>query len=860
MKRKIAYLFSLLFLAMCTQEEVTSREYPRVRTLEISDITTSGARFRGTVFYAPGPMIDHGFIWGDLPNLDLNNVEQVSLGPKSGTGDFDATVKRSMVAGKKYYARAYARTDKFQVYGDILTFVSLGSEAPKVAELIPSSGYVLDTILIKGSNFSRINKNVKVSFDTLSAAILSASDSLLRVIVPGELAKASSTVKVSVLGNAGISPTPFQLLGPTLTEVAPLQVMPCDTLVISGSNFSTNINKVGVSLGGHNCAIIALSGTQIKAITPTFSSLNSSVSLEVSSSNVTTTYGTSLTYLAPVIQAVSPLTSLFLKDTLTFSGLNLPLCEPLTITIGTTTVSPLSRSHTSFKAVIPATLTKSSNPLKATFGAGGYVYETTINLAPPKITSVTPTSATFGEVITLTGDFFQASGVGNVVHLGRAPASVLTASRTQLTVEIGNGSADCSQFDACNEVTVFVLDQNTTTGLFSLKKPVITSFDPNLLSSLSVGITLEISGENFSPGSYNNIFLDNTQLTSFYNTPTLIYADVPNSALAGNNPLFSVSRQGTIWVGVGEADPTRPTSLFSNQVQVQIEYLGPWTVLNSYTGDFNGNPTSFTIGSKAYLVGGLDDQNAYSKQVWEYNSATDSWRRLADFPGSGRWRAVAFTHDGLGYYALGNGATGYYKDVWEFDPLSETWTQLADFPGESRTQAFAFTRNGVTYVGGGAGDNIPTDFWAFDAATTKNWEQKLDLPKPFPAGVAFSTNINDCVVYLNELWAYDAATDSWVRLADCPVSVTSNLYLAASLYSTGNIFEGLGGSTTGNFYIYNPFMNSWFVRTSVEDRSLATGFAIGDIFYYGLGARTTGQPPTGLLLTDFYKLDMQYYP
>ena len=41
--KKLAYIAALIFLATCTQEEITSREYPRVRTLEVANITASGA-------------------------------------------------------------------------------------------------------------------------------------------------------------------------------------------------------------------------------------------------------------------------------------------------------------------------------------------------------------------------------------------------------------------------------------------------------------------------------------------------------------------------------------------------------------------------------------------------------------------------------------------------------------------------------------------------------------------------------------------------------------------------------------------------------------------------------------------------
>ncbi len=851
--KKLAYIAALIFLATCTQEEITSREYPRVRTLEVANITASGALFRGTVFYAPSPMTDHGFIWAELPNLDLKNAELVSLGPKTGTGDFQAKIERSMEAGKKYYARAYAKTDKYEVYGDILSFVSLGSDAPKITQLKPSSGHTLDTIRILGSNFSRISKYVKVKFDTLTSKILVATDTALSVIVPEALATPSSQVSVSVLGNIGISPVPFQLLGPTITNVTPMTVSPCDTLRISGSNFSSNISNMAVSLGGQPCAILSLSSGLIKAVVPTFSPPSPGVALQVTSSNITTTYGSTLTYQAPLIQTMSPQTNVTYLDTLFLTGVNLPLCTSLTVKIGPQTVTPALRTNTQIKVVIPASLATTSNTVRVSFGADHYVYQNILQLSSPVITAISPTSATFGDDLTITGNYFHPTYGTNQVLVGNAVATILSGSKTQLVARIQTGSSVCSEYDACNQVTVVVGDQNVTSTLLSLKKPIITSISPLPLGEPT---SIVITGQNFSPAAANYLVIDNYRLPASFNSSTSIIVDMTVESLT-NNPLYTSSQMKSLWVAVGNADPSRSTSLFSNETQVQVDYVGPWTELNPFTGDYRGSPNSFTIGGKGYLMGGFSDQNFASNQVWEYTPASDSWRRLGDFPGAARYKGVSFAHNGLGYFALGQGDAGYLKDVWEFNPTNETWTRLADFPGIERSQAFSFDFGGLSYVGGGnSTSSQPVDFWAFDPVT-KSWIQKQDLPKPFGMGLSFATNVSGFVIDVPEVWRYDIPTDSWTQKASLNMP-QMNVYQTVGISDYGYLFNG-----SDNFYQYDQYQDMWIVRSSVSSpRYNTTGFAIGNLYYYGLGYKTVGgfPGPTVVRLTDFYRLDMNHYP
>lgn len=116
MRRLIILILTVTVLG-CTEEEVTSRDYPRVDTKEVTSVTESSAVFSGEIFFSTSEILDHGFIWTDTGFPTYENGNKISLGLKSGPGLFEATVAVNMQPGKIYSVRAFAQSAKYTVYG-----------------------------------------------------------------------------------------------------------------------------------------------------------------------------------------------------------------------------------------------------------------------------------------------------------------------------------------------------------------------------------------------------------------------------------------------------------------------------------------------------------------------------------------------------------------------------------------------------------------------------------------------------------------------------------------------------------------------------------------------------------------------
>ena len=77
-------------------------------------------------------------MWSDVLGPLVSNANKISLGTKSGIGQFEARMRTKSGSGKKYFMRAYAISEDFVVYGNTVEFISLGAKAPVVKDFFPA--------------------------------------------------------------------------------------------------------------------------------------------------------------------------------------------------------------------------------------------------------------------------------------------------------------------------------------------------------------------------------------------------------------------------------------------------------------------------------------------------------------------------------------------------------------------------------------------------------------------------------------------------------------------------------------------------------------------------------------------------
>jgi N-acetylneuraminic acid mutarotase len=858
MKNRITRFICMVVLVACQKESITERSYPRVVTKPVDGITKEGAVFHGEISSNSVEIIDHGFTWSTSKSFLF--AEVISLGKRTSTGNFDAFVERSMATGVKYYVYAFAKSAKHTVYGNVVEFVSLGSKSPKILSFSPARAKTLDTVRIAGKHFSSKNSDNVVKFDVFAAEVVNSSDTLLLVRVPQLLNKQKSAISISVLGNIGNSTTQFELLGPEISSVSKTTVKVCDTLSVFGSNFNTVISQMLVKINDVTCKVLSTSATQVRVLVPSFLPASQNVTLKVSSSNIEKTYGSSLTYLRPLISSVSSLTNITFSDTITFNGI-LPACENILVKIGDKDVIPLMSNRNQLKIVVPTFITTSRNSITIAYGQNAFNYQVNFDLRQPLITTIDPSAGTFGDVITITGKYFSPLVTGSKVNIGGALATITSASSTSIKAKISDESAKCSVNNICD---YFLLEtagyQVSGSGKFTFRRPVVSLVSP---SNVTAEGAVTISGKYFSPiNDYNFVRIGSQTFRALSSSPTQITVDITRDYLSNGNLYYSNNRTLPLSVLVS-TEPTSANGLVSNGIDLTLNYKGPWTKKASFPGSSRFKTGNFSIGDRAYVCLGiyLPDQT-YSDQVWEYNSVTDGWRRLANFPGSKRKDQVSFSIGGKGYIALGFSEAGtYLKDVWEYNPSTDSWTQLSDFPGGVRTSAYSFVVNDKAYIGGGEASGFPNasypkDLWSFEAASG-SWLRKADMANTYTSNSTFSDATNGYTLEISSgiLLRYSPITNLWSRMGDFP---RPNLFFAttASISQKGYVFNNVSDSF---FNQYDPSINSWSQLVSLDPLNSRIGFTVNNKFYFALGNKLTSFTNV-VYFYDVWELDMTYYP
>lgn len=276
--------------------------------------------------------------------------------------------------------------------------------------------------------------------------------------------------------------------------------------------------------------------------------------------------------------------------------------------------------------------------------------------------------------------------------------------------------------------------------------------------------------------------------------------------------------------------------------------------------------SSFVINNKLYVFGGKDESHAEKKDLWEYDPAANTWTQKASLPHAARARmwAVGFAIGNKGYIATGFDDSHFpfeLKDCWQYDPATNSWTQKADLQGAGRYGAAAFVINGRAYVGMGSTIDPSSpfflnDFWEYDPAAN-NWQQKASIQTTFDTqgrSFAFSFTLNNKGYVgtgngpvpqsaYNDMWQYNATTDTWTKKADFPGGKRSYATAVATLsfaYAGTGEFRELGSPDAyyaKDFWRYDPANDSWLKRADFEGykRRSAIAFYSNGYPYLGLG-------------------------
>lgn len=274
------FLLFIALLASCTREENAITGYPRLNTLEVSDISKNSIVIKAAIISGnPTDIIEYGFVWSKTDEFSLNGNEKQSWEGSPGDMKFGDTIQAYFTNNTDYNIRAYAKTDQKVIYGNTVTFHSPGNNIPVLTGFSPQSATWGDTLRITGMNFGYSTKDVTVvmgevttewlTVNAVKADVLSVSDESIDIVIPEIRNK--EKVKITVIINythKAASEALFTYLTPVLTSVSPKNVSYMDTLSIHGENFSRDVSINQVAFNGYTVQSVYASRNLLKVIVP----------------------------------------------------------------------------------------------------------------------------------------------------------------------------------------------------------------------------------------------------------------------------------------------------------------------------------------------------------------------------------------------------------------------------------------------------------------------------------------------------------------------------------------------------------------------------------------------------------------
>jgi len=847
----------ILTMTSCEKDEMQKRDYPRVRTLAVTDINEEGATVHGEIIsLGQGGVDDCGFVWSTSYSPTLDYSERVSLGPVQETGHFSAQISTTLKANKTYKVRSYIKNEDYIVYGTIVEFISLGSGAPQIDNIEPSNGTWLDTIKIKGRNFSYQNSQNVVLFNTIFGEVISSTDTVISVKVPLLLLSVSSNVSVSIIGNKTTSSTPFTLNPPIIDNISPTSGFDGDTITVYGKNFYPYEGKNFFTMGaspGLPCTVSLTMRDMVKIIVPPVLP-NGLTDLSISILEQEFTSEDIFYVNSPNITSIDPIQGTF-NDTIEIRGIWFhPEIIGNKVLIDNIECEILSYSDSLIEAVVPTTVTAAQSDIAIIIKSTPYAYSDPFILLAPMIENISPGAVTFGDQITIYGKNFNPIPERNILELNNINIPVIEATSTYLIAEVPYYLVSTSGIVNV-ELTIGENSTNTVDKL-SLFGPVITDLTPD---QGIVGEELVITGDYFNPDpSFTEVSIGVYYGEIIESNKTSIKVIIPLSAdPAGSQVSVRVNGQTCtaateyelLEMSVTDITPSEGSrgstiavtgnNFSSNLGDVSVRYnrafLGddPLTLVSCSTNElvfrFKDNYGLYSEGMNNLKI----EVGLQSVTFPSPINFLEPWSKITDFGGGGVTQAVSFAISGKGYVG-----TGYIPRIafWEYDPDLDVWTQKANYAGYPTYAAYGFAVNNKGYIGNGylLDWSDPKQFWEYDPLTNQ-WTRKTDFPGSITyKNPTFVIGSNGYVVDGNSrLWEYNPSNDTWTQLVNYPKSASFGIQFGIN----DKGYVGLG-YFTNELWEYDQALNQWTQKASGPACNHSTGFSV-DGYGYVVGGDDT---------------------
>ncbi len=761
--KRILYLLILIISVLtmtCSEDDVSPREYPRVRTLEVSDISASGARFNAEILH-PGNsgITEYGFVWGPVVTPTINSSDRVIFNGSVNGNKFHQDVLTTLEEGIEYYVRAYARDDEYLVYGPIKSFISLGSGGPVLTSASPEIGTLGDTIVISGENFSYVRSSNQVYFDTIQAEVLLyPTDTTLKAIVPDNLFRTDSDIRITINGNSSQGTGTFTLAAPEIDSLSSYAGDVGDTIRIYGKNFGNAVRHLHVFFGDKEVPLVSHSSKKTSVLVPTKSSSSEVLRVQVAHLSDEVEFE----YFYPQLIDFEP-KQVTWGDTVRVQVRDFGT-QNFSLVLNEEEYPVLSKTQDEIRFIVPETLRASSTYITFRAGNRSFSLDERLTLKSPKINSTDPEIIKLGESVVLEVSNLHPSQNGFTLIYYNNQRSIGHTRLSENLVRL-NIPADIQIPDLGPSYNYLGVQVDTYNNLYNsrinlpLLAPLIDSIRPLVTQSSEDEVT--IYGQNL--GKSPDVWINNQQhlVVSASDTqvriklqPLLLDDQGISQQFKGTvrilNPDLRRSGWSTEEVTLNhttalkwESDGNRLYSYANNFPTTRYEY-GSWG-----TEDFG------------IIIGGIWRGYGifWTKGFSGFNPSTGRWYNLSQLITPEEANLYdGFVRRGDFLYGFIRGA-GNILSVFRYDLINGGWTKLASVPEPVLGQTIMFMEiENSVFVGSAESPKIyeyrfENDSWNDTGAVT-----------PGNFNFTYKTGGEVRVRFLEGDYRFDKTTYSWTTI------------------------------------------------------------------------------------------------
>ena len=427
---------------------------------------------------------------------------------------------------------------------------------PVVRSVDPSSAAPGMEITIRGENFAARPSDNAVRVDTLPMVVRAGDSGSLRVIIPD--GATSGPLFVRTAGGEARSGGDLTLsarLG--VREMVPAAIAPGGRVVLRGAGFSPTAALDRVTLGGRPLRVVRATATELEVEIPV-DATTGTLAVEVSNAGRYEMAQRLFVGPAPMVRVMEPASGPpGARVTLRGNHFGTEAAR-VTVAFGATNATVVSAAPTELVVTIPEGAT--SGHVAVTAGGVGPVLSTTEFrvMSPVNLARVDPRAGDIGERVTLTGTGFSLTPGENAVQLGAIAARVVSATPTELVVEVPEGARS----GAWTVAVTGSGNARTREPFMVTLRPHITALEPERGIP---GVRVTLRGTNFpADRSLASVRLNGAEVPMESYARDAIVVTIPRDAQTGR---FQV-------IGRLQGTGTAPQEFFVLQ-PVQLQSVDP---------------------------------------------------------------------------------------------------------------------------------------------------------------------------------------------------------------------------------------------------------------------------------------------